>query len=249
MTSSFKMCCSSLRSILLRALPRSALWPPRKPLQDRFLVSADGQATIVNAVLQLAADIPAVSVQTKDKADEVRAELLAAFPEHNVELPGVVILSALFETAGQADSQTLIALVYALILVVILAAWILITLGLWSALLGTVGFSVAAAGAVGLVVGFTTHFLSKHLRATRGKGRTVAVGIPYAFDTAETATLLGAGVAVLVTSSFKFNADLGLLTAMANVMAMHVNLFLLPSLLVLGNRKAPSLTATLKEAS
>ncbi|MEX0369451.1 MAG: RND family transporter [Tateyamaria sp.] len=124
---------------------------------------------------------------------------------------------------------------------------ILITFGLWSIFVGTVGFSVAATGAVavGLVVDFTVHFMAKYLRATRDKGQSVADGIRYAFDTAGTAILattviLTAGFAILVTSSFKFNADLGLLTAISIVMAMIVNFFLLPSLLMLGSSKAPS---------
>ncbi|MEX0310380.1 MAG: RND family transporter [Tateyamaria sp.] len=124
---------------------------------------------------------------------------------------------------------------------------ILITFGLWSIFVGTVGFSVAATGAVavGLVVDFTVHFMAKYLRATRDKGQSVADGIRYAFDTAGTAILattviLTAGFAILVTSSFKFNADLGLLTAISIVMAMIVNFFLLPSLLMLGRSKAPS---------
>ncbi|WP_424975710.1 MMPL family transporter [Dinoroseobacter sp. S124A] len=115
---------------------------------------------------------------------------------------------------------------------------------------------MAAAGAVavGLVVDFTVHCPSKYLRAPRGKGRTVAVGIPDAFDTAETAilstaTILSGGFAMLVTSSVQFNADLGLLSAMAIVMVMLVSFLLLPSLLVLGNRKAPTSTASLKGAS
>ncbi|MEM6891624.1 MAG: MMPL family transporter [Pseudomonadota bacterium] len=132
---------------------------------------------------------------------------------------------------------------------------VLITFGLWSAFVGTVGFSIAAAGAVavGLVVDFTVHFMAKFLRATRDQGKSVADGIRYAFDTAGTAILattiiLGAGFAVLVTSSFKFNADLGLLTAISIVMAMIVNFFLLPSLLMLrsGKSSAPS-TPELKE--
>lgn len=128
---------------------------------------------------------------------------------------------------------------------------VLITFGLWSALVGTVGFSVAAAGAVavGLVVDFTVHFLAKYLRATRDEGRSVPEGIRYAFDTAGVAILattfiLSAGFAVLVTSSFKFNADLGLLTAISIVMAMIVNFFLLPSLLMLRAEKTPSSTQT-----
>lgn len=133
---------------------------------------------------------------------------------------------------------------------------VLVTFGLWSIFVGTVGFSVAAAGAVavGLVVDFTVHFLSKYLRATQSEGRSVADGIRYAFETAGTAIvattiILSVGFAVLITSSFKFNADLGLLTAIAIVMAMIVNLFLMPSLLMLRSTKTPPTPAThLKEA-
>ncbi|MEM9897813.1 MAG: MMPL family transporter [Pseudomonadota bacterium] len=126
---------------------------------------------------------------------------------------------------------------------------VLVTFGLWSMFVGTVGFSVAAAGAVavGLVVDFTVHFLSKYLRATQSQGKSVPDGVRYAFETAGTAILattiiLSAGFAVLTTSSFKFNADLGLLTAIAIVMAMIVNFFLLPSLLLLRGAKAPTPT-------
>ena len=90
-----------------------------EPLLNRFLVSEGGAATIVNAVLQLPSDVPAVSVQAAKKAAEIKAALSDAHPDHDVQLLGVVILSASFETAGQADSQTLIPMVYALILVVI----------------------------------------------------------------------------------------------------------------------------------
>ncbi len=124
---------------------------------------------------------------------------------------------------------------------------ILITFGIWSALVGTVGFSVAATGAVavGLVVDFTVHFLAKYLRATRDRGKSVPDGIRYAFDTAgiailATTIILTAGFAILITSSFKFNADLGLLTAISIVMAMIVNFFLLPSLLMLSRAKTSS---------
>ena len=52
-----------------------------------------------------------------------------------------------------------------------------------------------------------------------------------------TTIILAAGFAVLVTSSFKLNADLGLLTALAVVFAMLINFLLLPSLfLTFGKR-------------
>lgn len=114
---------------------------------------------------------------------------------------------------------------------------ILTTFGVWALLVGTVGFSVAAVGAVavGLVVDFTVHFLSKYLRARREDGETVADSVRYAFRTAGaaifvTTIILAAGFAVLVTSSFKLNADLGLLTALAVIFAMLINFLLLPSL-------------------
>ena len=39
-----------------------------EPLLNRFLVSANGEGTIINAVLQLPSDIPAVSVHAADSA-------------------------------------------------------------------------------------------------------------------------------------------------------------------------------------
>jgi len=124
---------------------------------------------------------------------------------------------------------------------------ILTTFGVWALLVGTVGFSVAAVGAVavGLVVDFTVHFLSKYLRARRDDGQTIADSVRYAFRTAgaaifTTTVILAAGFAVLVTSSFKLNADLGLLTALAVVFAMLINFLLLPSLfLTFGDRGTP----------
>lgn len=114
---------------------------------------------------------------------------------------------------------------------------ILTTFGIWALLVGTVGFSVAAVGAVavGLVVDFTVHFLSKYLRARREEHQTIEDSVRYAFRTAGaaifvTTVILAAGFAVLVTSSFKLNADLGLLTALAVIFAMLINFLLLPSL-------------------
>ncbi|MEO1661154.1 MAG: efflux RND transporter permease subunit [Pseudomonadota bacterium] len=123
---------------------------------------------------------------------------------------------------------------------------ILTTFGIWALLVGTVGFSVAAVGAVavGLVVDFTVHFLSKYLRARREEDQTIEDSVRYAFRTAGaaifvTTIILAAGFAVLVTSSFKLNADLGLLTALAVIFAMLINFLLLPSLfLTFGKSRA-----------
>ena len=131
---------------------------------------------------------------------------------------------------------------------------ILVTFGIWAILVGQVGFSIAATGAVavGLVVDFTVHFLAKYLRAHRDQGQSVEASVRYALDTAGTAILattviLAAGFAILITSSFKFNADLGLLTAIAIILAMLVNLILLPALLIWRGTRSP--LQSLKEAA
>ena len=123
-----------------------------EPLLNRFLVSEGGQATIVNAVLQLPSDIPAVSVEAASKAAAIKAELVDEFPGHDVHLLGVVILSASFETAGQVDSQTLIPLVYGLILLVIFAVFrslIIVGVSLSLILLSTL-FAMGMGGFLGV---------------------------------------------------------------------------------------------------
>lgn len=116
--------------------------------------------------------------------------------------------------------------------------------GVWAISVGVVGFSVAAVGAVavGLVVDFTVHFLAKYFRARQQDGWSIEDSIRYAFQTAGaaiflTTVILAAGFSVLVTSTFKLNADLGLLTAITVVLAMLINFLLLPALfLIAGNR-------------
>ncbi|MEM1221853.1 MAG: MMPL family transporter [Verrucomicrobiota bacterium] len=119
--------------------------------------------------------------------------------------------------------------------------------GVWALFVGVVGFSVAAVGAVavGLIVDFTVHFLSKYLRARQQDRVSIADAIRYAFRTAGTAiflttVILAAGFSVLVTSTFKLNADMGLLTAIAVILAMLINLLLLPAMLLLfGKEEEP----------
>lgn len=117
---------------------------------------------------------------------------------------------------------------------------ILATFGVWALLVGVVGFSVAAvsAVAVGLVVDFSVHFLAKYLRARRVLDYGAEQAVRYAIETAGTAILattiiLAVGFAFLATSTFKANADLGLLTAIAVVFAMIANFTLLPAVLLL----------------
>ncbi|MEM6906907.1 MAG: MMPL family transporter, partial [Pseudomonadota bacterium] len=92
--------------------------------------------------------------------------------------------------------------------------------------------------AVGLVIDFTVHFLSKFYHARGQAGASVRSALGDAFDTAGqaiflTTVILAAGFAVLASSTFKLNADLGLLTAISIVLAMLANFVLVPAILML----------------
>ena len=127
---------------------------------------------------------------------------------------------------------------------------ILASFGAWALLVGEVGFSVATVASIslGIVVDDTVHFLTKYTRARRERGLSAEESIRYAFNSVGTAILintaiLAVGFAVLLASNFKVNADMGLLTSLAIVLALVLDFLLLPSLLLLG-RERKTVTAT-----
>ncbi len=120
---------------------------------------------------------------------------------------------------------------------------ILATFGLWALLVGQVGMAAATVSAtsLGIVVDDTVHFLAKYLRARREQGLDRPGAIRYAFQTVgravvSTTLILSAGFAVLAASAFAINAQMGLLTAIAILVALPVDFLLLPSLLMIGHK-------------
>jgi predicted RND superfamily exporter protein len=112
--------------------------------------------------------------------------------------------------------------------------------GVWGLLVGQVGMavSVVAATSLGLIVDASVHFLSKYTRARREKGASSKDAVRYGFSTVGTAlwvttAVLVLGFAVLAFSTFKVNADMGLLTATTIAIALFVDFLLLPPLLML----------------
>ena len=112
---------------------------------------------------------------------------------------------------------------------------ILMTFGVWALIVGQVGMAAATVSAtsLGIIVDNTVHFV-------RGFDRPEA--IHYAFRTvgvaiAVNALILALGFAVLATSTFRINAEMGLLTALAIVIALAVDFLLLPALLMIGHKK------------
>ncbi|MFQ5633977.1 MAG: RND family transporter [Gammaproteobacteria bacterium] len=124
------------------------------------------------------------------------------------------------------------------------AAPILVTLGIWALTVGQVGMPAATvtATSLGIIVDDTVHFLIKYLRALREKGLDRPGAIRHAFETVGTAMvattlILAAGFALLAASTFRINAEMGLLTALAIVVALVIDFLLLPAILMVGYRQ------------
>jgi len=118
---------------------------------------------------------------------------------------------------------------------------ILATFGLWGLLVGQVGMAAATvtSTSLGIIVDDTVHFLAKYVRARREEGLDPAGAVRYAFSTVGTAIvvttfILALGFSVLATSTFLINAQMGLLTALAIVVALLFDFTILPALLMAG---------------
>lgn len=124
---------------------------------------------------------------------------------------------------------------------------LLMTFGVWAFLVGKVGMGAATVSAtsLGIIVDNTVHFLTKYLRARRELNAQRPAAIEYAFKTvgwavAANAVILMSGFAWLATSNFKVNVEMGLLTAIAILIALLVCFFLLPALLMIGYKEKES---------
>ncbi len=116
---------------------------------------------------------------------------------------------------------------------------ILIGFGFWGMYNGMVGFglSMVVGMTLGIVVDDSVHFMSKYLRATREKQLSSEDAIHYAFSTVGraliiTSIVLICGFMVLSSSSFLINAQMGLLTSITIGIALIIDFFLLPPLLI-----------------
>lgn len=117
--------------------------------------------------------------------------------------------------------------------------------GVWYLIDGQVGLalSVVAGMTLGIVVDDTVHFLSKYLHARRDRNKNSKEAVGYAFASVGkalwiTTFVLVAGFMVLAQSTFKVNADMGLLTALTILIALIVDFLFLPPLLMLLDKTA-----------
>lgn len=111
--------------------------------------------------------------------------------------------------------------------------------GVWYLVRGEIGLalSVVVAMTLGIVVDDTVHFLSKYVRARREQGLGAEDAVRYAFHSVGmalwvTTAVLVAGFLVLSMSAFELNAAMGLMTAITIAIALFVDFFFLPPLLM-----------------
>ncbi|PTN13208.1 efflux RND transporter permease subunit [Nitrosomonas aestuarii] len=117
---------------------------------------------------------------------------------------------------------------------------LIMTFGVWALLVGEVGMAAATVSAtsLGIIVDNTVHILTKYQRAREELALSIEDAIRYTFDTVGAAVVANAlilafGFSVLMYSSFKITGDMGTLTALAIIIALIVDLLLLPALLML----------------
>lgn len=113
-------------------------------------------------------------------------------------------------------------------------------IGIWALAVGEVGFavSIVAGLSIGIIVDNTVHFLVKYQYARSVLQRNTQAAVVYAFEIVVpaligTTLIVTVGFAMLGFSTFRVTAYLGLLTALAIVCALIIDLLLLPAILVL----------------
>ena len=221
-------------------------------LNDR--INIDKSATRVTATL---GDVSTVT--TREFMDRADSWLRSNAPEYMWNSPtGATVMFSYIAKRniesmlrGNAIAVGLIAIIMVLALqsvrlgalsLVPNAIPIAMTFGVWAILVGMVGMAAATvtATSLGIIVDNTVHLLTKYQRGIRENGLSVPDAIRYAFRTVGTAVaanalILAIGFSVLALSTFKINAEMGLLTALAVIIALIVDFFFLPALLMLGH--------------
>ena len=116
--------------------------------------------------------------------------------------------------------------------------------GIWALIYHEVGFaiSIIAGLAIGIIVDDTVHFLAKYEHARRELGRSETEAVRYAFEVAgpaiiSTSFIVAGGFAMLGLSTFRVTTYMGLLTSLVVICALITDLFLLPPLLILLDRR------------
>jgi len=114
-----------------------------------------------------------------------------------------------------------------------------VSFGIWGLVVGEVGLalSIVTAMTLGIVVDDTIHFMSKYIRARKEKGFNSQDAVRYAFKNVGvalwvTSAVLISGFMILAQSNFELNSGMGLMTSIIIAVALFLDFFLLPPLLI-----------------
>jgi predicted RND superfamily exporter protein len=123
-----------------------------------------------------------------------------------------------------------------------------IAFGIWGVTKGQFGLalSVVVAMTLGIIVDDTIHFFIKYFRARTVDGLTPEQAVHAAFETVGSAIgittiVLIAGFLVMSVSHYRMNAEMGVMCAMVIGLALVVDFFLSPTLLMKFDRPADKL--------
>ncbi len=112
--------------------------------------------------------------------------------------------------------------------------------GIWGIVIGQIGLavSVLAAMTLGIVVDDTVHYLTKYRRAIKEHDMNAEDAVRYAFKAVGapiwiTTLTLVCGFIVLAFSGFQINIHMGIMTALTITIALALDFFFLPPLLIL----------------
>lgn len=120
----------------------------------------------------------------------------------------------------------------------------IIGFGLWGAFSGQInlGLSVVATMCLGIIVDDTVHFLDNYRKARDSGEVSVVQALEWTFrrvghPIVVTTVALVLGFLILTLSTFRLNSEMGLLTAVIMLIALLLDLLLLPAILLTLDRK------------
>lgn len=195
------------------------------------------------------------SLQILEMEDRIQSHFEALQSGYDLTIAGP---SLMFAHIGQTNIKgMLLGSTFALILIAILLGFVFksakygfvslvsnlmpaaAAFGLWGIFDGEVGLglSVVMGISLGIIVDDTIHLLSHYVKARRVMHLSAEDAVQSSFAqvgkaVTVTTLALAAGFGVMAASSFKINADMGLLTAGTILIALFIDLLFLPSLLI-----------------
>ncbi|MGH7461703.1 MAG: MMPL family transporter, partial [Longimicrobiales bacterium] len=126
-----------------------------------------------------------------------------------------------------------------------------VAFGIWALVKGEIIFTMAVVIniVVGIVVDNTVHFFNKYLRARRQMQLEPDDAVRYALRESGSAMIvttliLASGFLILAQSTFLPNSTMSLLTTIAILVALPIDLLLLPALVLLADREKSPPAAT-----